>query len=83
MKDSWKPAWVVQGRQPSFVGPAIASKFGTPKYLWGNMPAIDIVRLANHEGETFLGPLNLLFAGKRASLPFSLPPLTSLTAYIY
>lgn len=64
MNDSWKPAWAVQGRQPSFVGPGINSKFGTPKYLWGNIPAIDIVRLANHEGETFLGPLNLLFAGE-------------------
>ncbi|KAK1752011.1 hypothetical protein QBC47DRAFT_424948 [Echria macrotheca] len=62
MDDSWKPAWVVQGRQPSFVGPGVDAKFGTPKFLWGNTPAIDIVRLANHEGETSPGPLNFLFA---------------------
>ncbi|KAK5659386.1 hypothetical protein OQA88_1479 [Cercophora sp. LCS_1] len=38
------------------------SHFGAPKFLWGNVPAIDIVKVGDNEGETFPGPLNLLFA---------------------
>lgn len=39
-------------------------KFGVHKYLWGNVPAVDFVKLADNEGVSFAGPLNLLFAGE-------------------
>lgn len=34
------------------------------QYLWGNTPAVDVVRLDKNEGVDFNGPLSLLFAGK-------------------
>jgi hypothetical protein len=37
--------------------------FGTNKYLWGNMPSIDVVRLGDNEGETHEQELKILFAG--------------------
>lgn len=42
------------------------AQFGTTKYLWGNMPAIDVLQLKANEGldEKSSGDLNLLFAGK-------------------
>jgi hypothetical protein len=27
--------------------------FGTRKYLWGNVPSIDIIKLDNNEGATY------------------------------
>lgn len=38
--------------------------FGTIKYLWGNIPAVDVVKLEENEGKDFAQPLSLLFAGK-------------------
>ena len=37
--------------------------FGGTKYLWGNMPAIDIVKLQQNEGVDYDKKLQLLFAG--------------------
>jgi hypothetical protein len=37
--------------------------FGRTKYLWGNVPAFDILKLASNEGEKYTGDLRLLFAG--------------------
>ena len=37
---------------------------GGKKFLWGNMPAIDILRLAANEGDAYEQDLHLLFAGK-------------------
>ena len=38
--------------------------FGKKKYLWGNMPALDILQLQNNEGKTYAmsHDFNLLFA---------------------
>ncbi|KAF5679612.1 monoterpene epsilon-lactone hydrolase [Fusarium heterosporum] len=36
--------------------------FGVNKYLWGNIPALDVLRLAANEGEDYDKKLNLLFA---------------------
>lgn len=38
--------------------------FGARKYLWGNMPSIDIVKLDDNEGSTCEMDLKILFAGK-------------------
>jgi hypothetical protein len=37
--------------------------FGGKKFLWGNVPALDVLRLDSNEGEQYQGQLSLLFAG--------------------
>lgn len=37
---------------------------GREKYLWGNVPAIDVLQLENNEGLSYDKDLRLLFAGK-------------------
>lgn len=50
-------------RAPLFVdGPPIMA-FGGKKYLWGNVPAIDILQLDRNEGSECTADLHLLFAG--------------------
>lgn len=48
---------------PDFVhvGPGVG--FGANKYLWGNLPAFDVLQLESNEGEGYEGDLSLLFAG--------------------
>ncbi|KAI9810023.1 MAG: hypothetical protein M1827_006721 [Pycnora praestabilis] len=61
--DKWCPRWVVQGRSPDFItsqgGPAM---FGTLKYLWGNMPALDIMKIDRNEGTAYNNDIGLCFA---------------------
>lgn len=38
--------------------------FGGRKYLWGNVPAFDVLQLGANEGEAYGGKLRLLFAGE-------------------
>lgn len=33
------------------------------KYIWGNIPAYDVLQLERNEGEGYRGALDLLFAG--------------------
>ncbi|KAH6968167.1 hypothetical protein DER45DRAFT_495904, partial [Fusarium avenaceum] len=61
-KANWTPDWWLQGRQPAFVGGNGQSKFGGSKYLWGNVPALDVLRLEANEGKDYNKKLNLLFA---------------------
>jgi hypothetical protein len=65
MKGCWEPDWYRNDRQPAFVGegPPLAM-FGNKKYLWGNMPALDVLQLQNNENETCekSHDSNLLFA---------------------
>ncbi|KAK0797734.1 hypothetical protein LTR91_008402 [Friedmanniomyces endolithicus] len=62
-KETWLPGWETNNRLPNFIGdgPSIVSH-GTRKYFWGNVPALDILRLSEHEGETYGQDLVLLFA---------------------
>lgn len=65
-KDSWKPDWHVEKRNPTFIGddvPAVVSH-GQKKFLWGNVPAVDILRIQQNEKGALPTNLNLLFAGK-------------------
>lgn len=39
------------------------TSFGETKYLWGNVPAFDILNMASNEGENYANDLRLLFAG--------------------
>lgn len=41
----------------------VGNIFGTKKYLWGNVPALDVLRLDSNEGVEYDGPLRVLFAG--------------------
>ena len=52
----WLPKWVEEGREPTFFvddGGSVNTEYGTNKYLWGNMPSIDVIRLGPNEGETY------------------------------
>ncbi|KAA1477215.1 hypothetical protein DENSPDRAFT_844415 [Dentipellis sp. KUC8613] len=73
--DSWKPAWVVERRTPSFmVGDNVETadqwaqwlrhkdqELALGRHLWGNVPAADIVNLANNEADSKVD-LSLMFA---------------------
>ncbi|KAL2293460.1 hypothetical protein FJTKL_05361 [Diaporthe vaccinii] len=62
-KSTWQPDWVLQNRLPAFVGDGpLQVAFGGRKYLWGNVPAFDILQLVANEGEAYDRPLRLLFA---------------------
>ena len=69
MKDTWRPSWVVEARQPAFIasdneGPFVGQiSHGRQKYLWGNVPAIDLLNLQRNEGVDYAEDLRLLFAG--------------------
>ena len=69
-KASWQPQWLSEDRVPSFVGSSPLPKpFGAgKKYLWGNVPAHDILQLLAHEGANYDKDLHLLFAGKFSQL---------------
>jgi hypothetical protein len=65
MKDNWEPAWVSERREPAFIGGDNTSMhvFGPKKFLWGNVPALDVLRLDKNEGDGYTKELRLLFAG--------------------
>ncbi|KIJ15964.1 hypothetical protein PAXINDRAFT_176417 [Paxillus involutus ATCC 200175] len=57
---NWKPAWIVEGRVPTFMNKTNMStaeefaqrfqeKLAIGLSLWGNIPAMDIVNLSNNE----------------------------------
>ena len=59
----------MEKRQPAFIGgdegPHVDQvSHGQQKYLWGNVPALDLVKLQQNEGADFAGDLRLLFAGQ-------------------
>lgn len=81
IKRSWRPQWDVEKRRPAFIGASddgapggVSMKewvtmvqHGRKKYLWGNVPAIDMVQSSKNEGKEFPEQFNLLFAGKSES----------------
>ncbi|CAG8808626.1 7169_t:CDS:1, partial [Dentiscutata erythropus] len=66
----WQPNYIKEKRTPSFFSDSPSMPFFNPmkkvEYLWGNMPAIDIVKIAFNEladgKSSFNKPINLLFA---------------------
>lgn len=56
-----KPSFVTSGDRRSHCGHTSAQHRG---FLWGRVPAIDVLRVSENEGNGFNGDLNLLFAGK-------------------
>ncbi len=71
IKKTWKPSWEVEKRLPSFIttnGPLIGMiPHGAKKYLWGNVPAIDVLDHQRNEGVDLPEDLHLLFAGKHST----------------
>ncbi|KAH9225123.1 hypothetical protein K456DRAFT_1776129 [Colletotrichum gloeosporioides 23] len=62
-RESWQPGWVLENRAPAFIGngpPQVT--YGAGKYLWGNVPAFDVLRLSANEGVSYDEQLRLLFA---------------------
>ncbi|KAF5234485.1 hypothetical protein FAUST_7573 [Fusarium austroamericanum] len=61
-KETWTPNWILTNRIPAFFGNMPTITFGGKKYLWGNVPALDVLQLGSNEGDNYQGQLNLLFA---------------------
>ncbi|CAF3612824.1 unnamed protein product [Fusarium graminearum] len=61
-KETWTPNWILTNRIPAFIGNMPTITFGGKKYLWGNVPALDVLQLGSNEGDNYQGQLNLLFA---------------------
>ncbi|KAL9081614.1 MAG: hypothetical protein Q9159_007204 [Coniocarpon cinnabarinum] len=69
-KDDWVPRWAQEGSTPDFVnsGPSavpLQSHFASViAHLWGNLPAIDVLKLADNEGAEYPNGIGLCFAGE-------------------
>ena len=69
MKADWKPSWIAEIRVPAFAhvneeGPYLdVNSYGEQKYLWGDVPALDLLNLHQNEGIGLTKGLRLLFAG--------------------
>lgn len=64
MKSKYVPGWIKQDRPPSWISDSeLSSKFGVNQYLWGNMPAVDILNMEENEGVNDVHRnMSLLFA---------------------
>lgn len=73
--ESWLPRWAVEDRQPTWLvehgSNAGNVQQASVKYLWGNMPALNVLNLRSNEGESFSEDIKLLFAGEWIYLDFS------------
>ncbi|CCL98321.1 uncharacterized protein FIBRA_00315 [Fibroporia radiculosa] len=58
-RSDWKPAWIVEGRQPEFISSSSSNNRSVhyetnanpleSMNLWGNMPAIDVLNIRHNE----------------------------------
>lgn len=65
-KSTWTPRWDQENRKPAFIDSGARwVPFGAEelRYLWGNTPAFDILKLEQNEGKLYNGDLAILFAG--------------------
>jgi hypothetical protein len=68
-EETWQPLWATQQRQPTWMVASESEaenirKLTADKYLWGNVPALDVLQLKNNEEECFSKDSKLLFAGQ-------------------
>ena len=74
-KKNWRPQWDLENREPAWATGSASrnwhNTFGENKYLWGNVPAIDVLRLDHNEGHGYQHGLSLLFAGVSHSPPLA------------
>ncbi|OCL12153.1 hypothetical protein AOQ84DRAFT_420874 [Glonium stellatum] len=65
IKKTWRPSWDREGRKPAFIGDDPSpNQYGGKQYMWGNMPAIDVLNLKRNEGSDKDRDYALLFAVK-------------------
>jgi hypothetical protein len=65
MKGKYVPGWVKENRHPSWASNSILPplNFGVDRYLWGNMPAVNVLNMRDKEGVGEIHrDMNLLFA---------------------
>jgi hypothetical protein len=64
LKSPYIPRWQIENRFPEFMGGPPLAQFGAPQYLWGNMPAIDLLKVTENEGDESVlrQDISLLFA---------------------
>ncbi|KAM6516354.1 hypothetical protein FALCPG4_014539 [Fusarium falciforme] len=62
VNSTWVPSWSVEGREPTFSREGYVAPFATHKNIWGDVPALDILKLAQNEGVQYDQDLALLFA---------------------
>ncbi|KAI0884685.1 uncharacterized protein GGS22DRAFT_188894 [Annulohypoxylon maeteangense] len=64
--ENWTPAWDLEQRTPQWASERAAfnmhNPFGEGKHLWGNTPAMDVLRLHDNEGQGHDKHLSILFA---------------------
>ncbi|KAL9095922.1 MAG: hypothetical protein Q9165_001920 [Trypethelium subeluteriae] len=65
LRKSWRPAWEEEHRTSLFTSEddseSLFKHFGPLKYLWGNMPAYDVLKLPQNEGTDYHRDLRILF----------------------
>ncbi|KAK4099828.1 hypothetical protein N658DRAFT_539478 [Parathielavia hyrcaniae] len=66
-RSNWRPAWDIEGREPAWAMDEARNNahnpYGGDLFLWGNVPAIDVLRLSDNEGAGYSDDIELLFAG--------------------
>ncbi|KAG8628190.1 hypothetical protein KVT40_004063 [Elsinoe batatas] len=77
----WLPDWARERRPPTFLGQDehdihLMTDL-LSKYVWGNVPALDIVQLSSNEGIDYSGDLAVLFAAS-GDIRFALKTLAEL-----
>ncbi|KAL2815217.1 hypothetical protein BDW59DRAFT_166890 [Aspergillus cavernicola] len=60
-KTTWQPDWVSKGHIPKITWEDLEIPHDAKSYLWGNVPALDVLQLRSHEGEMYDKDLRLLF----------------------
>ena len=54
-----------EGRLPDFMGDGPPLEhFGHLNYLWGNIPALDVLNVEGNEGGGYVEDIDLCFAGE-------------------
>lgn len=72
MSNNWRPCWETENRRPALAKTIHHNPFGQGIYPWGNVPAIDVLNLAQNEGNDLYPDIAILFAGWLYHLLFQL-----------
>ena len=62
MSEAWEPEWAREKRTPNFLNGASREATKPDTELWGDMPAIDVLKLEHNEGLDYSKALDVLFA---------------------
>ncbi|KAJ0423532.1 hypothetical protein BJY00DRAFT_321672 [Aspergillus carlsbadensis] len=62
MSDTWQPCWETEDRRSEMARTVHHNPFGQGIYPWGNVPAVDVLNLAQNEGNGHCSDIALLFA---------------------